>query len=82
MSTCCIVAGAHDCILRLGADCAGGAGAGKLGGWSKLPWHEADAVAAIVSAGSGRLKGLPRGEAGAFATLDDGPGIGLDSLKC
>ena len=67
----------------MGADCTGAAGAGKLGGWSKLAWHEADADAdaAMVSVGGGRLKGVPRDEDGALDMLD-GSGNELDSLKC
>ena len=81
VSTCCIAADARDCNLRFRTG-AGGAGAGNLGGWSKVTWAEAGADAGIVSTGAGRLKGLPREEAGALAMLDDGPGIELDSLKC
>ena len=54
-----------------------------LRGWSELTWHEADADAdaAMVSVGGGRLKGVPRDEDGALDMLD-GPGNELDPLKC
>ena len=70
-------------ILRSGANCAEAAVAWKLGGLSKFTWHEADvdADAAIVSVGGGRLKDVPRDEAGALAMLE-GPGHELKSLKC
>ena len=51
----------------------------KLGGWSELTWHEADADAdaAMVSVGGGRLKGVPRDEDRALDVL---VGLGMSLI--